>query len=227
MAATARPSHERPMLVVLPDADAVGPALVALLSAPAVRAYALPAVWDLDLGGLDPLAGLPDVRRLDLENLPRVVDWLRRAATPARLDEHTRRVWAETSDSVREFFLRRSAVATFAALLRLGRSSRGFDPPPSFVEDRKRGARFEVVYRLAREAGAPPSPLAPEEEASLVVYPFDVHAPASRAEAGLPPSAREAVVEAFAYEAGRARHRAFLADAARSVGGRVVDPPAP
>jgi hypothetical protein len=218
------PSHERPIFVVLPSAAAVADAFLAVLSSSEVRAFALPPVWELDFGGADPIARLAGVRRLELENLARAIAWCLEVATPERFEASLARDWAELPDGVREFFLKRSAVATFAALLKVGKPSRAFAPPPSFATDRVRAARFEAAYRLEREAGTRPSDPAPAEEASLVLYPFDVLGRTSREEAGLAAGGSEAVLEAFAYEAGRARHRAFLARALAGLRAKVVDP---
>jgi hypothetical protein len=225
--AAAVPSHERPLFVVLPSPDAVGEALVAFLSSDEVRAFALPALWDLAQGGLDPLRALPGVRRLDLDNLPRVVSWLLEHATPAALARHAEATWAEVPDRVREYFLKRSVLATLGGIFRVGKPASSFPPPPSFVADRVHEARFEVAYRLERLPGAASPPAAPPEEASLVLYPFDPRNAEGRAEAGLEPNGPEAVLEAFAYEAGRARHRAFLESVAGPRGWRVADPDAP
>jgi hypothetical protein len=221
------PSHERPIFVVVPNEAAIAPALVAVLDSPDVRAFALPPVWDLDFGGLDPMTGLSDVRRLDLGNLPRAVEWCLRSATKTVLERHVASAWGELPDSVREWFLRRSAIATFAALFKLGRPASSFPPPLSFVEERIRGARFEVSYRLGRVPSEPRSYVAPPEEASVLFYPFDPRGSAARAEAGLPLAGPEAVLEAFAYEAGRDRHRAFLEAVGNPLGWTVVDPARP
>ena len=65
--------------------------------------------------------------------------------------------------------------------------------------------------------------LAPAEEASLVLYPFDPTNAEARREADLG-AGSEAVLEVFAYDDARPRHRAVLEDVSRTTGWRVVDP---
>ena len=124
---------------------------------------------------------------------------------------------------VREFFLRRPTLAVLATFFMVGRTLTGLPPPPLFVADQVHEARFEAVYRLYPLPGAQGDPAVPAEEASIVFYPFDPEDADARAEApGIRPG--EVVVEVFAYEAGRARHRALLASVAGSRRWRVIDP---
>lgn len=221
----ALPSHERPILLLVPGPEAVADALRALLTHVEVRAYALPAVWDLGFGAVDAMKGLPRVPRLDLENLPEVVRYLLGAATPEALEAWLGRTWLEIHDRVRQWYLKRGAVAVLGSLFKLGRPSASYPPPPAFRSDRVHAAKFEATYRLHTVAGAVTDPVAPAEEASVAFYPFDPRDVEGRADAGLPLDGRECVLEVFAYEAGRARHLRVLEDVARRAGWRVVDTP--
>lgn len=220
------PSHERPILLLVPGPQALGEAIRAICGHEDVRAYAFPAVWDLSFGRVDAMTLCPDVRRVDLENLDALLARLTAAATPGALAAWTRDVWAAIPDRVREHFLRRGGFAIFAAAFRVARPSSEFDPPASFAADRVREARFETAYRLAPAAGEASPPEAPAEEASVVAYLFDPQALAGREEAGLPLEGAEAALEVFAYAGGRERHRRFLESVAAPRGWRAVDPSA-
>ena len=220
------PSHERPLLLLLPHSAAIGDAFRTILSHDEVRAYALPAVWDLSWGPVDLMTLLPRIERLDLGNVDEAIAALVRASTPAALSALSATVWAAVPESVRGFFLKRSVMGTFAALLKISRPSSSQSPPAAFVADRVHEARFEAVYRLHVLPGASSLPVAPPEEASVVVYPFDPRNAEGRAEARLPADGREVLVEVFAYDAGRDRHRAFLEMVASARGWRIVDPAA-
>jgi hypothetical protein len=223
---TTLPSHERPILLLVPGPQALSEAIRAICGHEDVRAYAFPAVWDLSFGRVDAMSLCPDVRRVDLDNVGELLSRLMAAATPGALSAWTREVWAAIPDRVREHFLRRGGFAIFAAAFRVARPSGTFDPPPSFAADRVREARFETSYRLAPAAGEALRPEAPAEEASAVTYLFDPLAVAGKEEAGLPREGSEAALEVFAYERGRERHRRFLEALAAARGWRVVDPSA-
>jgi hypothetical protein len=217
------PSEQRPLVLLLPSPAAVADALRAVVADARVRAFALPAVWDLAWGPLDALSALPDVRRLDLDNLPKVVAWLQRVATKETLEGLVAAQWRSLPDRVREFWLRRSALAVVASLFRVGRPSGAFDPPESFRLDRVLAMRLEASYRLARDPDAPWDREAPPEEASVVWYPFDPAGALARADLGAEAAGHGAALEVFAYEAGRARHRSHLAQVAARHGWRVAE----
>ncbi len=224
-APVALPSHERPILLLVPDPAGVAEALRALLTHVEVRAYALPAVWDLSFGPVDAMKGLPAVPRLDLGNLGEVVRYLAGAATPAALEAWLARTWQEIHDRVRQWYLKRGAMAVLGSLFKVGRPSASYPPPPAFRSDRVHAAKLEATYRLHVVAGAVTDPVAPAEEASVAWYPFDPRDVEGRTDAGLPPDGRECVLEVFAYEAGRARHLRVLEAVAAASGWRVVDTP--
>ena len=218
------PSHERPILLLVPSARALPDAIRAICEHADVRAYAFPAVWDLSFGRVDALTLCEDVRRVDLANVGAVLARLFEAATPGALAAWAHEVWKAIPDRVRDHFLGRSGFAIFAAAFRVAKPASEFDPPASFLADRVREARFETAYRLSRAAGEA-SPLeAPAEEATATAYLFDPQAAVGREEAGLPTDGAEAALEVFAYAAGRERHRRFLEALAAERGWRVVDP---
>ncbi len=222
----ALPSHERPILLLVPGPEAVAEAFRAILSHVEVRAYALPAVWDLSFGSVDVLKGLPRVPRLDLENLSDVVRYLVGAATPAALDAWLDRTWQEIHDRVRQWYLKRGALSVLGSLFKVGKPSSSYPPPPAFRSDRVHAAKLEATYRLHVVGGTVTDTVAPAEEASVAFYPFDARDAEGRVDAGLPVDGREAVLEVFAYEAGRERHRRLLeAVAGAHAGWRVVDTP--
>jgi hypothetical protein len=219
---TALPSHERPILVVLRGGERPGEALRALLSAPAVRQHLLPAPWALERAGIDLRPVLPDVTSVTLGTLPRVLETVTRLATPECLEALVESTWKGAEESVRAWYLRRGLVGTLRAMFRVGPRTVDETPPAAFREDRVKENGFVVEYRLDPLPGSG-NPLAPAEEASIAVYPFDLADATGRREAGLPPG-DEAVLEVFAYQAGRDAHRAFLEGIARVTGWRVVDP---
>ena len=85
-------------------------------------------------------------------------------------------------------------------------------PPASFLDDRVHDNPLEFAYRIEPAPG-PQDILAPAEEASVVLYPFD--ASVRRGEVAL---------EVFAYDDARRRHVEALEAIARTAGWRVVDP---
>ena len=231
MSSSDTPAEERPLLLLLPGPEALAPALRAILSHEQVRAFALPAVWDLQWGGLNAYQALPDVPRLELGTLDALVAYLRESATPEVLEAHVTKMWGLVSERVREWYLKRGALSVLGSIFKLTRPGRSFDPPAAFVRDRVLEARFEAAYRLHTVPGATRHVDAPPEEASVVLYPFDLTDELGRAEAGsavqgLGAKASGAALEIFAYEAGRERHRQLLEVVAAEHGWRAIDPSA-
>jgi len=214
------------MFLVLPPGASLAGAMRAALTHAEVRAFALPALWDLHWGSLDALRDVPSVATVDLAALDDLVGWFARAGTPEAFDAFVTRSWAEIPDRVREYWLGRGPFAVMAGLFRVGPKAAQIAPPAGFRADRRAFARFEITYRLHALPGARADDTAPPDEGSLVAYAFDPRNVAARAEAGLPDSGGETLLEAFAYEAGRARHRRFLESVAASIGARVLDPEA-
>jgi hypothetical protein len=212
------------MLLVVPDRGRIAAAVRAVLAHDRVRAWTLPPLWTLAWDGVDAVRDLPAIRHVDLETVGPVVSYLLAASTPEGLERHVAREWERAGNRVREFFLRRSALAVFSSILRMGTPSAEVAPPPLFRSDAIHVAKFEAAYRLHVVPGAVARAEAPPEEASLVFYPFDPENAEGRAEAGLDPKGREAALEVFAYDAGRTRHREHLQAVAREQGWRVVDP---
>ena len=217
-------SEERPILLVVPSRAQVAEAFRAVLSHEEVRAWAMQPVWNVWWDGVDVLNGCRDVANLDLRNLDEVIGYLLRAATPEIMRRNVAREWEEVGNHVREFFLKRSTLAIFGGIFKLGRPTSAYEPAPQFVSDCIHEARFEAQYRLCVVPGAAARGIAPPEEASLVFYPFDPENAEARAEAGLHAEGREAILEAFCYAEGRDRHRAHLRSVASARGWRVVDP---
>jgi hypothetical protein len=216
------PSHESPILVVLKHGERPGEALRTLLAHPVIAHHVLPPMWALEREGIDLVGALPEVRSVTLETLPRVTEALVRLATPEVLDGVVERMWGAVDEQVRLYYLKRPLGATLAAMFRFGPKAVEVAPPPQFREDRIHDASFEIQYRIER-AGGPHDPLAPEEEASVVLYPFDPANASARREASLG-EGTETVLEVFAYESSRARHREALDSVARTTGWRIVDP---
>jgi hypothetical protein len=206
------PSNERPIVVVLRPGEPPGEALRSLLSHPVVRQHWMPPLWALDRAGIDLPAALPDVTSITLGTLPRVVDTLMRLATKEVLDRRVRELWRSVDEQVRHFYLRRGLRQTLATMFRVGPRTLDVAPPPAFVVDRVHESAFEVQYRIEPKP-EPTNVLAPEHEATVVLYPF---------RPVLEPDA-EPSLEVFAYDEGRARHRAALEDVARTTGWRVRD----
>lgn len=218
------PSHERAIFLVLPEGVTAARAFALALRHAEVRAFALPAPWELAWGPVDVLRDVPSIATIDLDAFEPLFAYFARAGTPAALETLVERTWVEIPERVRQYWLGRGALSILAGVFRLGPRSGEVAPPAGFREDRRVVARFEATYRLHAVAGSRSDPVAPAEEGSLVVYPFDVRNLGSRAEAGLPPEGRETIVEVFAYEAGRERHRRWLESVAASLGARVLDP---
>ena len=220
------PSQERPIFLVVPDRARIADAFRAVLSHEGVRAWTMPALWDLPAEGAEASIALRDVRHVDLDTIDAVVAHLLAVSTREALEARVATTWETVGNRVREFFLRRSAFAVVGALMRVGKQTSACPPPPLFRSDVIHEARFEAEYRLGIVPGTRTARDAPAEEASLVFYPFDPENAEGRAEAGLDARGPEAVLEAFAYDAGRPRHRAHLEAVAKANGWRAVDPSA-
>ena len=218
------PSHERAIFLVLPAGTPPAAAFRAVLTHDEVRAHAFPPVWDLVVGAIDVLRDVPDVSTVTLDALDDLFAYFARVGTPDALDALVTRMWAEIPDRIREYWLGRGAFSVLKGIFRVGPRAADVAPPAGFRADRRANARFEATYRLHTVPGARPNPVAPPEEGSLVLYPFDVRNVEARVEAGLPDTGSETILEAFAYEAGRDRHRRFLESVAASLGARVLDP---
>jgi len=214
-------SHEQPLLLVLPASVRVEAALPAMLAEPEIRHYALPPLWCLDRTGIDLAALLPEVRTVSLETLEEVLGTLIRLCDAQELETLVRREWLAVDERVRQYYLDTGMGRTLAMIFRLAPRSAEQAPPPSFRRDRIHENGFQVEYRLAR-AVEERDFRAPEEEGSIVVYPFDPANEEARTEARLDPGSG-AVLEIFPYEAGRARHRDAWAAIAGRHGGRVVE----
>ena len=220
----AGPSHESPLLLLLSAGTSLAAGLEAVLRHPDVRHVAWPAPWCLDEHGIDLPAALPDVRTVDATTLPRVVETLAALASPEVLAAWAARRWQEVDGRVRDHYLQRGPLAALVGAFRRGPDPRQVPPPEAFRRDRVLEASVPIAYRLARAAGDGLDVRAPAEEATISFHPFDVHGRIARAEAGLP-AGDGVVLEVFAYERGRGRHRALLdAVAAAHTGWRVQDP---
>lgn len=215
--------HEKALLLVLKDRDHPAEAFEALLAHPDVTAYHLPPPWASELGGVDLLAAMPDLETVTLERLEPILDVLIRLHSRERLEALCAELWRETSEQVRSFFLSRSLGATLAGIFRLGPKTKDLPPPADFVQGQIYTHKFEMQYRLHRGEGEP-SVVAPAEEGSLVLYPFDVANAGARKETGLQEGTGP-ILEAFAYQAGRQRHERVLRDVAAKRGWQVLDSP--
>jgi hypothetical protein len=218
------PSHERAIFLVVPRDVSVADAIRTVLHHAEVRAWRFPPLWELSFGAIDPLRDLPGVSSVDLASLDALVAYAARVGTPDAFRAYAEREWREIPGGVREFWLRRGGFAVFASLFGVGRRNADVPPPDAFLADRRSAASLDVEVRLHVVPGSRTDPVAPAEEGTLVVPLFDVRDRGARAEAGLPPDGPEALVEVFAYEAGRARFRRLLEGVAVAIGGRVLDP---
>lgn len=217
--------HERALVLALkPDAHPAE-AFEALLEHPDVRAWQLPAPWAFEPSGLDLLEARPRLGGIERATLREALDGLLALATPEALDGLTEREWHAVPEPVRQFYLKRSAGTVVASILRLAPKSAAETPPAAFRQVQVFFARFEMEYRLDRRDDEPRAMHAPPEEGSLILYPFDVENGAMRQALGLPEQGG-AVLEAFAYEGGRERHRRVFEDVAASRGWEVFDSPA-
>ena len=121
---------------------------------------------------------------------------------------------------VRPFIPNRPAA--LASLLKIGRNTKAEPPPPSFVRDRIAENGFEVQYRFPPD-GDDFDWTAPPHEGTLTVYPFDPAGAATREEAGVP-AGSGTVIEIFAYNDGRERHRVHWQRVADARGWTLYDP---
>ncbi len=215
-------SHEEPILLVLPADRPLAEALPAFLDHPDVRHYALPPLWCLDPAGIDLPAALPQVRTITRDNVGEVVETLQRLCTPEHLDGLVLRAWREADERVRQHHLGLTIGQTFATIFKMRRATIDQSAPESFRRDRIHENGFEIQYRLVA-SDAVDDFRAPEQEGSLMCYPFDPANAEAREEHGLG-EGDGAVLEAFAYERGREQHRAFLEGLAAQQGWRVIDP---
>lgn len=217
-------SHESPLLILLPPNASAVDGIRTLLADDDMRHVHYPPLWCLDGAGVDLAAALPRVKTIDHETLGDVIDALHRVCDDQALDALVARRWREVDERVRDYYLQRSTLKTMAAILRMGTPSLAQKPPDAFRRDRIYENAFSIAYRLAREPNAPWDPRAPLEEGTLSYHPFDPSGGVARVEANLE-SGTGPVLELFAYDAGRAGHRAFAERVARGQRGwRVVDP---
>ncbi|MFV1958787.1 MAG: hypothetical protein ACC662_05170 [Planctomycetota bacterium] len=215
--------HERALLLVTRDGARPAAAFEALLEHRDVVAHQFPAPWDFERAGVDLLAAMPGLDVIRRENLDDVLERLVALHTPRLLEALCRETWRAVDERVRSFHLQRSILATFAGILRVGPRTADLDPPPPFVEDQVFIHGFKMNYRLRRKRGEERLLHAPEEEGSLVLYPFDPPNRVGRREAGLEEEGRGPVHELFAYQSGRDRHRRVLEDVARRKGWTVAE----
>lgn len=216
------PSHETPILLLLPERTPLATGLAAVLDRPEVRQVAWPSPWQLDEHGLDLCLARPDVASIDRSTLQQAVEAWLELAQPEALEAHVQRQWQAVDDRVRDYYLGRSALAVLAGAFRMGRALRTHAPPPAFRRDRVFEAAVPFAYRLARADG-PHDPRAPAEEATLSFHPYDPEGVEARNEAGLD-AGRGPVLEIYAYASGRRRHLELAQAVARDhAGWRVVD----
>ena len=207
---------------MLPPSSRVEQVLPRLLADPEIRHIAFPPVWVLDKAGIDLPAAAPELRTITLDSLTQALETLLRLCDESRLDRLVSQTWQEVDERVRQHYLGLSVAQSFAQIFKVGPPSGQRPPPPAFRRDRIHENGFEVQYRLAPEEGARDL-RAPPEEGSITLYPFDPSNQEARREAGLDPE-DGAVLEIFAYESGRSRHRVFWEGAAARQGGRLADP---
>lgn len=216
------PSHEVPLYLVLrPDVRA-GAAIGQFLDDPRVRHHLFPPIWRMDAAGVDVPAAMPDVAVVARDNVDAFLEDLRRLCDASALDRLVERMWHAVGESVRDHYLGRGTLETFAAIFKVGTKSVDRTPPPRFRADRVHEFNFEIQYRLAVEDETG-SALAPGQEGSLVFYPFDPANAAGRVEGGLD-EGPGVVLEAFVYDHARERHTALLQSVADQVGWQVIDP---
>lgn len=215
-------SHETPILLILPADLRVEAELPGLLGDPAIRHAAFPPIWALDRAGVDLPGALPGCRTIGLETLEEALGTLIRLCDDTQLQTLVRKTWQEVDERVRQHYLELGVGAAMASLLKVGVNTRAKEPPPSFVRDRIAENGFAIQYRLAPDDD-PTDWRAPAHEGSLTIYPFDPAGAASREEAGAP-AGSGAVLEIFAYNDGRARHRAHWQAIATAKGWTLLDP---
>ena len=215
------PSHERPILLLVNSPADVAGVMARFLQQDEVRYVQLPSPWVLEEAGVGPEAMLGSARSLSLDALGDVVDGLRRVCDSNQLEQACRLMWPRLPEAVRDYYLERGTLKTMAAIFKLAPASKQVAPPASFHADRAKAWALPFEYRLAREGEAIPG--APAEEATLTWYPFDPTNAAARADASLD-AGSETILEVFAYESGRARHRALVQAFAAREGLRMIDP---
>ena len=213
--------HEQALLLVLKERDAPADAFLALLEHPDVRMHQWPAPWAFERAGIDLPAALPDLETITKERLPQVLEVLLRLHTREALDALVTQTWREVDERIRAWFLRRPALSVFASTVGMAPKSKELPAPQEFVTGQIVIHRFEMEYRLA-PGDEPSDPVAPAEEGSLVLYPFDPANAAARKEAKLSDGTAP-ILEAFAYGVGRDRHRQVLEDVAHARGWQVID----
>lgn len=216
------PSHETPILLLLPEGTPLAQGLAAVLDRPEVRQIAWPAPWQLDEHGLDLCTAQPDLASIDRSTLDRAVQAWLDLARPEALDAHVARQWHAVDERVRDHYLGRSALAVLAGAFKMGAATGTYAPPAAFRRDRVFEASVPFSYRLAREPGEHDA-RAPAEEATLSFHPYDPDGVEARNEAGLD-AGRGPVLEIYAYASGRRRHLELAQAVARAQGGwRVID----
>jgi hypothetical protein len=215
------PSHESPLLLVLDGGATAADGIRAVLAHKDVDCWSLPPPWVLERAGIDLPSALPGLGQLSLDNLDGVLEALLARCHADHLDALVAHLWREADERVRTWYLERGALETLASIVRLKPRASELDPPPAFVQDRIHEHAFVVEYRLV-DAGALDTPTAPPGEGSLVLYPFDPPNAAARVETGLA-AGSEVILEAFAYESGRERHRVVLEAVAEARGWNVLD----
>ena len=213
--------HEKPILLVLKEGEPAGHAFLALLDHPDVATHQFPPPWYAEKAGVDLPEAMPDLETITCDRLTAVLDTLIRLHTKEDLDRIVNEMWREVDEQVRAFFLKRPVLTTFASILRMAPKTKDMPPADEFVEGQIFMHRFEMEYRLHR-AWEKPNPVAPEEEGSLVLYPFDPQNAAARRDGNLD-EGPAIVLEMFAYGPARDRHRKVLEEVAKKGGWRVID----
>lgn len=213
--------HEKAILLVLKEGADPAAAFLALLDHADVQAHDFPAPWYAEKAGVDLATALPDLTTIDRARLPEVLEALIRLHTEEDLQRIATALWREVDEPVRAFYLKRPMRETVASMIRMAPKSKELPPTDEFVQGQVFQHRFEMEYRLHR-AWERTNPMAPEEEGSLVLYPFDPANASARREAGLG-EGYGVVLEAFAYGPARDRHRAVIETVGRANGWRVID----
>ncbi len=217
------PSHETPILLMLPAGTPHADAVLAILDDPEVRHIDWPAPWCLDEYGLDLCGAAPDLRQIDRSTFGRAASvWLGLADSDA-LDRQVERRWREVDAHVRDYYLGRGTLAAVRGWFFRDAARREAEvTPPAFRRDRILEVAVPIAYRLAR-GPEPFEKRAPAEEATICFLPFDPEGVEARREAGIE-AGRGPTIEVYAYESGRARHLALVERIARAhPGWRVVD----
>lgn len=214
------PSHEEPLLIVLPAGASAGEELAAFAQSPDVASYHLPAPWSFEAIGLSAETWLGGARTCSLEALPAQLARLTACCDNDLRTRMIERGWQTAPESVRDYYLERGALKTFAAIFKMAPSTRSEAPPETFRRELALQHGFTMEYRLPA-AGGDAHRDAPAEEASLVYYPFD---PRGEGRDEIEATSGGVVLEAFAYAEGRERHREALDRFGAARGWRVVEP---